>query len=249
MPGQIAALVPHSARGGMNEAGDLSPFFSMASGVVGLGAAPASAAELSVAITGSVQCEHGEPVTGVWVNSSLGGSGWGKTLKETRRNGQLFPIPVGGGTVSLAYGTDVSIHAGCGTTGNVWASDNWTGNVVVHHPGHLILNAYSCTPPKWVKDQTVRGSCALPPQGHVGSTTNQWGTPVSGGKGYCTCGAAYMWFRNTGWYPAWKGDASAWISGARANGWHISSYPVEHALIVWPGADHVGFVTSINDVD
>jgi surface antigen len=221
-------------------------------GILGV-AAPASAATVSLAVTGSVQCTQGKPVTGLWVNSSLGGSGWAGRLKGHDATVNYFRYPPAHGTVSLTVGTYISIHVGCGVTGTKWASDNWTANVVVHHPGHLIINAYSCQPPRWVSGQTVRGSCALPPQGTLGSaTSNPFGTIASGAKGYCTCGASYMWFKNTGHYPAWTGNAIDWAPHASAIGWKVLPYPAEHALIVWPktstsaGHNHVGFVTSIN---
>jgi hypothetical protein len=210
-------------------------------------AAPASAATTeTVAITGSVQCTQRMPVEGIWVNSSLGGSGWAGRITGHDATVNYFRYP-SSGTISLPYGTYISLHVGCGGNTSTWASDNLTGNVVLHYGGHLIVNAYSCQPPKWVSGQTVQGSCSLPPEGTLGSsTTNPFGTAASGGKGYCTCGAAYMWFKNTGWYPAWTGDASGWATNAQALHWTVFTYPAEHALIVWPGLDHVGYVTSIN---
>ena len=223
-------------------------------GVVGF-AAPASAATVSLAITGLVQCNPGKPVVGIWVNSSTGGgSGWA-TARLRGRDATInyFRYP-STGTFSTAAGTNISIHVGCGGTGTNWASDNWTPNYGASTSGHLILNAYSCQPSNWVTGQTVRGSCSTPPKGTAlgSATTNPFGTPQSGGKGYCTCGAAYMWFRNTGHYPAWTGNASAWAANAQALKWKVVPYPAEHTLIVWPktptfaGRNHVGYVTNIN---
>lgn len=226
----------------------LAVFILIASGLVGLTAsASASSTNLSVAITGSVQCTHGEPVEGVWVNSSLGGSGWAKTLSGHDATVKYFRYPATS-SVTLPYGTYISIHVGCGVTESQWASDNRTPGVVVHHDGHLIINAYSCQPSQLATGQTIVGSCDTPPEGKVGSSTaNPFATASSGAIGYCTCGAAYLWFKNTGWYPKWTGNAIDWASNAQTIGWHVSSYPMEHALIVWPNSmNHVGYVTSIN---
>jgi surface antigen len=224
----------------------------MAVGVLGL-ATPASASSVSLAVTGSVQCTHGRPVEGVWVNSGSGGSGWAGLLKGHDATVKYFRYPPAHGTFSTAFNSAISVHVGCGLTGKKYASDNWTKAYDADGSGHMILNAYSCQSPKLVAGQTVRGSCVLPPKGRLGvKTPNPFGTVASGGKGYCTCGAAYMWFKNTGFYPKWTGDAIAWKARAQALGWAVLSYPVEHALIVWPststfaGRNHVGYVTSIN---
>jgi hypothetical protein len=222
-------------------------------GVVGV-ATPAMAATVNLAITGSVQCAQGKSVVGIWVNSSSGGgSGWAGRMKGHDATVSYFRYPAGQGTFSTAQGTSISIHVGCGMTGTKWASDNWTKGLTANSSGHLVLNAYSCQPPGWAAGQTVRGSCGLPPSGTPGSaTTNPFGTVISGGKGYCTCGASYLWFKNTGHYPAWAGNAILWAPNAHLKGWKVFSYPVEHALIVWPqtptfaGRNHVGFVTGIN---
>ncbi len=230
----------------------LSAILLMTAGVVGV-ATPAWATTVNLAVTGSVQCTQGKPVVGIWVNSSAGGSGWAGWLKGHDATVRYFRYPSAHGTISTAAGTNISVHVGCGMTGTKWASDNWTANYVAASSGHLVLNAYSCQPPKWVGGQTVRGSCSLPPKGTPGSATiNPFGTVKSGAKGYCTCGASYLWFRNTGRYPAWVGNAIDWKANAQAKGWKVFSYPAEHALIVWPrtsnfaGRNHVGYVTSIN---
>jgi hypothetical protein len=115
-------------------------------GIVGLAASAtaATANPASVAITGSVQCAQGKPVTGIWVNSSLGGSGWAGTLKGHDATVSYFRYPAAHGTVSLPWGTYINIHVGCGVTGTKWASDNQrqvssctTQDILLSMPTHV----------------------------------------------------------------------------------------------------------------
>ena len=220
----------------------------MAVGVLGL-ATPASASSMSLAVTGSVQCTHGRPVEGVWVNSGSGGSGWAGLLKGHDATVKYFRYPPAHGTFSTAFNSAISVHVGCGLTGKKYASDNWTKAYDADGSGHMILNAYSCQSPKLVAGQTVRGSCALPPKG-IFRVIVQPLRDRRRRKGYCTCGAAYMWFKNTGHYPTWVGNASDWYAHARAGLDRLllsgGARPHHVARRIGVRGNHVGYVTSIN---
>ncbi|MEV0129357.1 hypothetical protein AB0H83_12975 [Dactylosporangium sp. NPDC050688] len=79
--------------------------------IVGLGAAPASAAN-----SGSAMCANQDPVVGVWVNVSGGTSGWAS------RSGSGYSQNWSYNTQGKSY----SLTVGCGGTPQQWAASTST---------------------------------------------------------------------------------------------------------------------------
>lgn len=214
---------------------------------------PADAAStVNLAITGSVQCEHGLPVEGVWVASSLGGSGWAGRLKGHDATVNYFRYPPARGMFSTTAGSKITLDVGCGPSSAPWSSNNASSAILAPSSGNLVLNAFNCVASSaLVSGKTVAGTCALPPTGINGQASpNPFNTIVSGNED-CTCGAAYMWMENGSdhTYPRWSVNANAgvWATKAAPYGWKVLTYPAQHAVLVEPtNPGHVGWVTSIN---
>jgi surface antigen len=229
----------------------------LASSGLGLTLSASAVNTVNVAITGSVQCEHGLAVEGVWVASSGGGSGWAGRLTGHDATVNYFRYPSAHGTFSTAAGSQITLDVGCGGKPSAWASNNATApSVAASGSGNLVVNAYNCVASSaLVSGKTVKGTCQLPSRGTPGSATvNPASTAVSGSLD-CTCGAAYMWKQNGGpdsTYPGWGGNAAQWANNAQnlSKRWTVVSYPAPHALLVDTTTDppygHVGWVTGIN---
>jgi hypothetical protein len=231
----------------------------VASGVVGFTTKVQGAS--SVTVTGVVACASGKYVEGTWVVSSAGGGGFaGWQYRPTSTSGSTTKYGYSSASyrksVPTSAASTVSINVGCGDhkcdpkASCSWDSDNKsaksktsTGEVAISagRSGTVVLNVYSCG----------SGVCTSPPKGKLGGTTNTYS------KGYCTCGAAYLWNKNSGKYPGWGGDASLWYSRATNSTWNWkgTSTPMAHALIVWQGTNkdgskfwknHVGYVVSVD---
>jgi len=195
---------------------------------VGFWAAPASAATISV--SGTVSCDGGNAVVGVWIQSSGGGSGFAAWTRLPNR----VNVASYSKTLSTALPTNISLHVGCGGTSSSWWGDNWTPNKAIG--GSATLNARCSEGP----GTAVR--CAWPATGASRSYNGFAG-------GYCTWGAAEKWKQNTGAYPGWNGDAMYWDTNARSAGWTVVSTPRARAVVVMePGAttSSVGHVAWVN---
>jgi hypothetical protein len=213
--------------------------------LISMMAAPAASAAASVTfkVDGVVQCASGRAAEGVWVASSAGGSNWA-SWKALPGNAAIAYYSF---ALTTPVDTSISLHVGCAIaqgTSSTWASDNYTPNYnnTSNSTAPLVINALNCSSgTTLVAKKTVTGACTLPTQGvGTSSATNP------GDHGYCTCGASYFWKNNTGSYPSWTGDADVWVKGAQSKKWTVVSFPAPHALIVWTGQDHVGWVTSVN---
>jgi hypothetical protein len=82
----------------------------------------------STLVTGSVVCESGRPVVGVWIAASTGQSDSGFAhLGPPGSSGVSYPIG-SAGTYSfrLAHGGSYAVHVGCGGTAHHWASSNYS---------------------------------------------------------------------------------------------------------------------------
>ncbi len=82
----------------------------------------------STLVTGSVVCESGRPVTGVWIAASSGQDDSGLAhLGPPGSSGISYPIG-SAGTYSfrLAHGGSYAVHVGCGGTARRWASSNYS---------------------------------------------------------------------------------------------------------------------------
>lgn len=82
---------------------------------------PASAATTRT-IRGTVACENGNKVVGIWVQSSAGGSKWSDTL--TLRPGASWVADYSVALATPTTSTDVELHIGCGGDQTTWWSTN-----------------------------------------------------------------------------------------------------------------------------
>ncbi len=187
-------------------------------------------------IAGTVVCDSGRSVAGVWVQSSAGASHFASWKAEAWLNVAQYHAYVSpGGTIS--------IHVGCGRHGAVdWTSDNWTAAVAVGSAARVINVLCS--------DGTSTGSgirCAIPTQGR----TETWGNP--GQAGNCTWEASKLMYDAIGAYPGWGGNALVWATNASRTGWTVSQFPMVNSIFVsQPGygtpssEGHVGWVTNVS---
>jgi nucleoside phosphorylase len=82
----------------------------------------------SITVTGSVACESGRPVAGVWIAASTGQPDSGLAhLGPLSASGISYPIG-SSGTYSyrLPHGGSYAVHVGCGGTAHNWASSNYS---------------------------------------------------------------------------------------------------------------------------
>lgn len=106
-------------------------------GVFGISQA-AMASTVKIVVEGAVSCNY-HPLSGVWVQSSGGGSGWAHW--NWGSNGEydgVFSL-----TIATAPQTNLSLHIGCGTgsTPGSWWSDNYTPAISV---SSSVVLQYSC---------------------------------------------------------------------------------------------------------
>jgi surface antigen len=195
------------------------------------GATPAAAA--TGTISGTVVCNSGQPVVGVYVNSSKGGSGWASWQAQPGRS-NVAKFSRG---VTTTGGTSIRLDVGCGGTPSKWRGNNRTGTFTIS--GSDIRNV-SCN------DTTGTGTrCSLPPRGSTRSTN--WFSP-----GYCTWGAAEKFRQVVGAYPNWSGNALDWDTNAAKAGWRVTSVPSPQSIFVFQANQgtnsslgHVGYVRAI----
>jgi len=133
-----------------------------------LAISPPAGATTSLTISGSVACAGGQPVEGVWVQSSGGGSkfaGWQATSSTAASYSA---------TISTAVPTVISLHVGCGGSKSSWASDNRTPPTY-GISGHYQLNVASCSsPPRtctWVTANAAAAWAQNQYTGHCGQQT------------------------------------------------------------------------------
>ncbi len=72
-------------------------------------------------VSGTVACQSGAAVTGIWIQSSNGGSGW---AKRTARSGASWISDYTFAIKSGKASTSVELAVGCGGTPTTWASSN-----------------------------------------------------------------------------------------------------------------------------
>lgn len=192
-------------------------------------AIPAFAATRTV--SGSVYCTNGQAVTGIWVESSAGGSRWANWWHfPGLKTNAYYSVPLS----FSASSSKVSLHVGCGGTPSKWWSTKLTPTFTV--VGSRTINA-GCT-------ATTAGrstSCTFPPKG-LTTSANQ------GAAGYCTWGAYEKWRATTGYYPNIGGHANRMDDNAKVNKWRVTTMPAKRAMIVFntAGYGHVGWVTGIS---
>jgi transcriptional regulator with XRE-family HTH domain len=112
----------------------------------------------SVTVTGSVICESGRHVVGVWIAASAGQSDSGFAhLGPPNPSGISFPIGAQG-TYSylLPHGGSYAVHVGCGGTAHHWASINYSP-LLSSPSAHLRCN----DPTTSAGETSPRGRCAV----------------------------------------------------------------------------------------
>jgi hypothetical protein len=86
-------------------------------------------AATSRTVKGTVACQYGQTVSGVWVSSSNGGSRWASI---TRRSGAPWLADYTASITTSASSTSIRLDIGCGTTSTgAWWSNNSTSAVTV----------------------------------------------------------------------------------------------------------------------
>lgn len=82
----------------------------------------------SSTVTGSVVCESGRPVVGVWIAASAGQSDSGYAhVGPSDSSGTSYPIgPAGTYSYLLPHGGPYAVHVGCGGTAAHWASRSYS---------------------------------------------------------------------------------------------------------------------------
>lgn len=210
--------------------------------LTGLVSATPAAAATTVQVRGVVQCPVGQPVTGIWVQSSGGGSGFAVGGSQWR----TFPgYPhianfIRNTTTNLS--TDIQVHVGCGGTRQVWASNNKSGSLRVRSKNYLDINVWC----------NGRGSCSFPNNRSASPAPPTVNPLNSAYRCQCTWYAAEAVKSRLGRYPNWYlGDAYTWADNAAARGWTVTTLPRPGSVVVWArntggmgGYGHVGFLTA-----
>ena len=117
----------------------------------------------SVTVTGSVVCESGRHVVGVWIAASAGQSDSGFAhLGPSNPAGTSFPIGTQGTySYRLPHGGSYAVHVGCGGTAEHWASRNYSP-LLSSPTAHLRCN----DPTTPAGAASPRGTCAVTAVGH-----------------------------------------------------------------------------------
>lgn len=206
--------------------------------VISTFAAASASAAVNYQIRGSVVCSDGQPVVGVWMESSGGGSGWaGWTRYPGRPHVARYAR-----TFTTSLSTTIYLNVGCGGSPSRWASSSRTPSRTASSGAILFMNA-RCDP--------SAKKCGFPPLENntpVAPSSNVFGSV------WCTWRAAEFWRTMTGRYPNWRnaagryGDAGYWDDNASATGWRTEGVPSPDSLVVWqPGAagalGHVGYAS------
>ncbi len=208
----------------------------LATGVLAF-AKPPVASATTLTLSGAAVCTSGRSVVGIWVESSAGGSGWaGFTPAPSKPYVAYYSKSV----AFSAASSSVTVTVGCGGSPASWASSSRSGAMTLSSTH--IYNTW-CTDPS-----TGNGSCQGPSVPN-GQTRNVFPS------GQCTWGAAEMWRKATGKYPAWVGDgngsanAKYWNDLAKSLGYRVTTVPMKRSIWVREsgggGAGHVGWVYDV----
>lgn len=190
---------------------------------------PAAAAASSITVQGTVRCQNGKAVTGVWVESSTGGSRWATWKAMGSAANATYKA-----TVSVtSTPTTIRLHVGCGGTAQSWWSTNLTPTIKITRS--VVLNTFC----REAAGKAQR--CVWPTKGSTRSTN-------PGYAGYCTWGAAEKFRQYTGYYPAVSGDAAKWA--ASNGGFTVTSVPMAKSIVIFPATStnsfgHVAWVDSV----
>jgi hypothetical protein len=109
-----AALASASALATVQSAAFARPLLSSSPKTAGL------------SVSGKVTCPPGQPVDGLWVNSSGGGSNYARWRRAASRSSASYST-----WLQTSTPTAVSLHVGCGGSTVDWKSANWTPAVLM----------------------------------------------------------------------------------------------------------------------
>jgi surface antigen len=162
-------------------------------------------------------------------------------------------------TSSLALGVLVVITLLTGFIVLPLATDNHLGFNVSSNDGKLYLNTDPNSNPNLIAQAATATAIAhqdgYDPTGNNGGTlyTGAGVTPDRFAFGQCTYYADMEYFRLTGHYVDWIGNAYQWASGAIAAGWNVSSTPHQPSIIVLQpgvqGASYYGHVAVVERIN
>lgn len=176
-------------------------------------AASAQATRLSV--SGHVACAYGQPVRGLWVASSGGGSNFARWRRTSRSSARYADW------LATSLPTAISLHVGCGSSAGGVASGDWTPAVVTVTTSTTI-NATGCG-----------GSyCTFPSADSAASWAENHLT-VRGGGDQALAGDKVTDSRA---YASWAGLGVAFTLSAYLNAAHIWPRPGVNEPIVTANA-------------
>lgn len=194
----------------------------------------------SLEIRGTVVCASNEPVVGVWVQSSGGGSNFaGWTAYPGKPHVARYSLKM---TTNLT--TSIYLNVGCGRTPAQWGRSARTVTLKVTSGVQAFLNARcpagktTCTSP------VMENNTPAAPSTNVFEASQ------------CTARGADFWKRMTGRFPNWRnpttgryGNAGEWDDNAGATGWQVEGVPMPDSLAIWQpsgsGVGHVGYVANV----
>jgi len=84
-----------------------------------------SSTTAGLSVSGEVTCPDGQPVDGVWINSSGGGSNYARWRAASRSSATYSTW------LQTSTPTAISLHVGCGGSTVDWKSANWTPAVLM----------------------------------------------------------------------------------------------------------------------
>jgi TIR domain len=117
-----------------------------------------AAGQGSSTVTGSVVCESGRPVVGIWIAASTGQSDSGYAhLGPPGFSGISYPIGATGTySYRLAHGGTYALHVGCGGTAKHWAAKDYSP-LLSTRAAHLHCH----NPAVPAAGASVRGECTV----------------------------------------------------------------------------------------
>src|SRR5580700_489654 len=103
-----------------------------------------SSTTAGLSVSGEVTCPAGQPVDGVWINSSGGGSNYARWRAVSRSSATYSTW------LQTSTPTAISLHVGCGGSTVDWKSANWT-------PAALMV-----TRSETINAECLGGQCVFP---------------------------------------------------------------------------------------
>jgi hypothetical protein len=130
------------------------------------GARPApTGAATGLLVSGHVTCADDQPVDGIWVASSGGGSTYARWRATSRPSASYTAW------LATSIPTAISLHVGCGGSAVDWESANWTPAVLMVERSKTI-NAMNC----------IGGQCTFPSADRAAAWAERHLTAAGGGN-------------------------------------------------------------------